>query len=265
METCARCGAELGVGRFCLNCGHPVGAPVPEDVAAGELTPAAALSAQRAPWPFWAGVGLAAAVVLAVLVWALVWVLSGDSDPSTASTDQSPSPSPQTPTTQQPPTPGPVLDLTDRVTVTVPATATATTGLDGTPVSFGSSLMLDGDPTTAWRMDGDGTGAKLTIDLEPGFAVTEVGMVNGYAKREAGVDWYPGNRRILVARWRFDGGERVKQTLRQTPQPQTTEVPEVATDKITLTLVRVSPPGTGQWGRDFTAISEIVVNGRRVG
>ncbi|MGZ6754569.1 MAG: NADase-type glycan-binding domain-containing protein [Nocardioides sp.] len=32
METCARCGAPLGVGRFCVNCGHPVDAPVGEPV-----------------------------------------------------------------------------------------------------------------------------------------------------------------------------------------------------------------------------------------
>jgi hypothetical protein len=30
MSTCARCGHELGVGRFCTNCGHPIGQPVPE-------------------------------------------------------------------------------------------------------------------------------------------------------------------------------------------------------------------------------------------
>lgn len=28
MSVCAQCGAELDVGRFCTNCGHPVGAPV---------------------------------------------------------------------------------------------------------------------------------------------------------------------------------------------------------------------------------------------
>jgi hypothetical protein len=35
VDTCARCGAELGVGRFCLNCGHLIGAPVPpgDDIA----------------------------------------------------------------------------------------------------------------------------------------------------------------------------------------------------------------------------------------
>ncbi len=30
MSTCVNCGQELGVGRFCTNCGHPVGAPAPD-------------------------------------------------------------------------------------------------------------------------------------------------------------------------------------------------------------------------------------------
>ena len=29
VDTCVACGAELGVGRFCLNCGHRIGAPAP--------------------------------------------------------------------------------------------------------------------------------------------------------------------------------------------------------------------------------------------
>jgi hypothetical protein len=29
VSVCAQCGAELDIGRFCTNCGHPVGAPVP--------------------------------------------------------------------------------------------------------------------------------------------------------------------------------------------------------------------------------------------
>ena len=32
MDTCTQCGAELGAGRFCTNCGHAVTAPA----AAGE-------------------------------------------------------------------------------------------------------------------------------------------------------------------------------------------------------------------------------------
>ena len=29
VDSCVSCGAELGVGRFCLNCGHPIGVPAP--------------------------------------------------------------------------------------------------------------------------------------------------------------------------------------------------------------------------------------------
>lgn len=35
MEQCARCGHELGIGRFCVNCGHPTAADAAADTAAG--------------------------------------------------------------------------------------------------------------------------------------------------------------------------------------------------------------------------------------
>jgi hypothetical protein len=37
VDSCVSCGAELGVGRFCLNCGHPIGTPAP---ARARLAPA---------------------------------------------------------------------------------------------------------------------------------------------------------------------------------------------------------------------------------
>ena len=51
------CGAELGVGRFCLNCGHPIGAPAPvvqapppapEPVAGSTIPPGAEATRQIA-------------------------------------------------------------------------------------------------------------------------------------------------------------------------------------------------------------------------
>ncbi len=39
MGTCAQCGHELGIGRFCTNCGHPVGAPASRDTSAPRATP----------------------------------------------------------------------------------------------------------------------------------------------------------------------------------------------------------------------------------
>lgn len=33
MTLCARCGHELGIGRYCTNCGHRIGEPVPPEAA----------------------------------------------------------------------------------------------------------------------------------------------------------------------------------------------------------------------------------------
>ena len=39
VDRCVACGAELGVGRFCLNCGHPVGVPAPAVVEHPPIAP----------------------------------------------------------------------------------------------------------------------------------------------------------------------------------------------------------------------------------
>ena len=75
--------------------------------------------------------------------------------------------------------------------------------------------MRDGNPTTAWRTAGDGTGAVITITLPEPTVVTRVGLVNGYAKQVAGVDWYPNNRRILAVTWGFDNGTHARADLRR--------------------------------------------------
>jgi hypothetical protein len=36
VSVCAQCGAELGIGRFCTNCGHPVGAPATDPALPSE-------------------------------------------------------------------------------------------------------------------------------------------------------------------------------------------------------------------------------------
>ena len=61
---------------------------------------------------------------------------------------------------------------------------------------------------------------------EPGV-VTRVGLINGYAKQVAGVDWYPNNRRILAVTWGFDDGSIVEQTFAERPDMQRLKVPPV--------------------------------------
>ncbi len=46
---------------------------------------------------------------------------------------------------------------------------------------------------------------------------------------------------------------------------QLMKVPPVETSTVTVTITSVTPPGSGNLGRDYTAISEISVIGRRAG
>ncbi len=344
MDSCVACGAELGVGRFCLNCGHPIGAPAPAPApapaappapprapaAASDSAPASVEPQQpvempvqaadptpvpptgpveappvdrppaddarpaRSAWdprddllPYeevddlaaddpvrgWAwAVWVAFAVALVVLVVVLIRVLGTDGDATESDSDTATDASSATAPVEDPSVSsdaprgvGKRLDLADSATFGVPATAPATTDLDGTLVAYEASQMADGNPATTWRTTGDATGAQVVITLaEPGV-VTRVGLVNGYAKQVAGVDWYPNNRRILAVTWTFDDGTEVEQTFAERPAMQRMKVPAVETSTVTLTLTSVTPPGSGNLGRDYTAISEVSVIGRRAG
>jgi hypothetical protein len=157
------------------------------------------------------------------------------------------------------------LDLAEGASFEVPGTAPPTTDLDGNLVAYVASQMGDGNPATTWRVAGDATGRQVVVTLaEPGV-INRVGLVNGYAKQVAGVDWYPNNRRILAVTWRFDDGTEVEQTFAERAAMQMLKVPPVETSSVTITITSVTPPGGGSLGRDYTAISEVSLIGRRAG
>ena len=219
-------------------------------------------------WLAW----VAFAVALVVLVVVLIRVLGTDGDATAADpgTGMSSAGTPveEDPSGSSPDAPrgvGKRLDLADSATFGVPATAPATTDLDGTLVAYEASQMADGNPATTWRTAGDATGGQVVITLaEPGV-VNRVGLVNGYAKKVAGVDWYPNNRRILAVTWTFEDGTEVEQTFAERPAMQLMKVPPVETSTVTVTITSVTPQGSGNLGRDYTAISEVSVIGRRAG
>lgn len=279
MDNCARCGADLGVGRFCLNCGHPVGAPVaPGDELVG---PRAALETDASAgaaydldddllpgrsWLAWVG----AAVAVLVLLVVLASCLGGGAEPASdqqrttpGATSQETGSAPQDSPSDEPDL-GRKRNLARTAVVTVPATARPTTDLDGEVVDYEAENMLDGDPRTAWRMPGDGTGREVTLRVQPGFAIVEVGLVNGYAKQVGGVDWYPNNRRVEAVAWIFDDGSSSRQVLIDQRIPQTRRIVATASREVRLVLESVSEPGDGSLGRDYTAISDVVVVGRRI-
>ncbi|QSR31715.1 hypothetical protein CFI00_14620 [Nocardioides sp. S5] len=219
-------------------------------------------------WAVW----VAFAVALVVLVVVLIRVLGTDGD-ATASDPGTDPTSAGAPVEEDPsdaandvPTGvGKRLDLADSATFGVPATAPATNDLDGTLVAYEASQMADGNPATTWRTAGDATGGQVVITLSEPGVVTRVGLVNGYAKQVAGVDWYPNNRRILAVTWTFDDGTEVEQTFAERPAMQLLKLPPVETSTVTVTITSVTPPGSGTLGRDYTAISEVSVIGRRAG
>jgi hypothetical protein len=302
--NCATCGHELGIGRFCTNCGQPVPGRHPEAAPTsaapvvppptGQLPPAARYplfadgtpptqvtpgfppppppppfappppERRRTGWLPW----VVALVVVALIagIGAALLVAGGGSSDDTARQQQTPvtdggSPGP---TDGEPaPAPGDVVDLTGGTTAQVPATAPPSRDRENHPVTFDAENMLDGRPRTAWRMPGDGTGLTVTFDLGRTVELSEVGLINGYAKVDGGDDWYHGNRRIESVQWELDDGTVVTQDLGDQQTIQTLKIGPVETRTVKLHLTTVSAPGKGPNGRDFTAISDVLLRGTR--
>jgi hypothetical protein len=263
VTTCARCGHELGIGRFCLNCGHPAGEPVPADEPRFDVPDDAPLPDQAgsgAPswltsWPT-----LAIGAVLVVILFAvLASCLGGDDEPAVGdAATETASPEAEA----QPARP---VDLTSTLRVTAPPAAPATTDLDGQLVAYEPRRMLDASPATSWRTAGDATGETLTFTLAEPSTIRRVGLINGYARQVPSgaslVDWYPNNRRITAVEWVFDDGTVVRQDLVEKPKLQRLTIDPVTTSTVQLRLLRVTPPGPGALGRDYTAISDILIAG----
>ena len=132
-------------------------------------------------------------------------------------------------------------------------------------MAYPPANMLDDDLATAYRMPGDASGETVVFTLPEEAEISEVGLVNGYAKKDAGgsrtVDWYPLNRRILKVEWVFDDGTTIPQDLRTEPVLQTIVVDKVRTSTISLRILEVSPPGAGALRKNATAISDVLLRG----
>lgn len=159
--------------------------------------------------------------------------------------------------------PGPVGDATSLIRrIKVPGTAPASTDAQtGEPVTFEADHLNDDDETTCWRVAGDATGGTLTVKFDEPVQVSEVGMVNGYAKSYPGYDGYRLNRRVLEVSWVFDDGTSVTQELGEDRAMQSMPVTPTWTKRLTIEIVEVSPPGEGPLGKDYTAISELLIEG----
>ena len=143
----------------------------------------------------------------------------------------------------------------------VPETAPPNEDVSGNLVRYEARNMLDGVAETCWRMPGSGADDEIVFTFQAPVEVTEVGLINGYAKTSGDFDWYNGNRRILEVEWVFDDGTVVEQSLDSTRKLQSVPVEAVTTSTVTLRLLEVSDPGSGRSARDYTAISDVTLVG----
>lgn len=215
--------------------------------------------------PGWVPWAIGASIVL-VLVGALAVLAAflGGDDPDSSATETDPASAGG----EAPPSAA-VEDLTRTLSVTAPPAAPPSVDLDGQRVTYRPRHMLDGVPDTVWRTAGDATGATVTFSLPGASSVRRVGIINGNARQVSTgadvVDWYPQNRRITRVEWVFDDGTAVQQDLSEKTKLQRLTIEPVTTTSVQLRVLAVTAPGAGQLGRDFTAISDVLIAGTPAG
>jgi hypothetical protein len=129
----------------------------------------------------------------------------------------------------------------------------------GDVTSYEVAKAYDGDPSTTWRVRGDGSGQSITFTFAKPTRVTEVGVVAGYVKTDpcSGTDRFVQLRRLVNITWQFDGGINTPQTVDPTAKTMQTVNVNVVTAKVTLEIDKVTPSG----GIDFTPVSEVTLIG----
>lgn len=176
-------------------------------------------------------------------------------------TDTASDATPEAEPSETPPASTGPIDLARYAAATVPTTADPNEDVAGNLVRYEARNMLDGVPETCWRMPGSGAGEEIVFQFEAPVEITEVGLVNGYAKTSGDFDWYNGNRRVLEVEWAFDDGTTVSQRLEESRELQSQPIDAVTSSTVTLRLLDVSSPGTGRSSRDYTAISDVTLVG----
>jgi hypothetical protein len=178
-------------------------------------------------------------------------------DMSQALTDGKAVPASDTTSAPPPPTAPPTaVDLEVR-DISAPTSSDPVDDGCGGTLSFGPGHLVDGADDSAWRMDGDGTGATLTLQMEGPRRVLSVGLVPGFDHVDChGTDRFPLGRRITEATWEFDDGSTASQDLMDVGTMQSIPV-DVTTSSVRLHIDGVTADPT----QDYTAISELGVRG----
>lgn len=144
------------------------------------------------------------------------------------------------------------------------AESTAPDGIDAgdNPVSYDADNLVDGRLDTTWRTNGDATGQSLALSFDEPVVLTQIGLVNGYAKVDPydGTDRYSQERRVLSVTWTFEDGTTIAQELVDgSREVQAISVPPTRTSQVSVRITATTDPGEA--GYDYTAVAEIVLLG----
>jgi hypothetical protein len=142
----------------------------------------------------------------------------------------------------------------------IKASSTADPSPDGQGnlIEFNAEKMLDNNPKTAWRAEGDGEGIIITMKWSQRAHFRKVGLDPGwdFTDPNSGDERFLQNRTIDNVTWFFvgSGKDPQRQSFKQEPKVQTIDVDAVA-QVVTLKINGTLAPQQGD--RDFTAISDI--------
>ena len=230
-------------------------------------------------------VAVAAVALLVVVIGFVVHLASGGSTVATTSTptgkasvggptpsksgSQSPSPSAAADPirgTAEPGLPASADDIAATAHITTPPSTTGHVDASGRTATYPPEAMNDTDPSTAWRMDGDGTGAKITLSFPRVVTVTGLALDPGFDKVGKHQDRWPENRRISSATFTADDGSAftigfvTDPHLPASQRLQTFMLPTpVTTRTISVQIDATVPAARGIF--DTTAISRLAVLG----
>lgn len=209
--------------------------------------------------------GLAVAIVLALVIWHSLFLRDPNAPAAAASASPSATAVPRPSATPTRTTATGTLagaPYQGKIRPAKVARAHASCGQHGlrTPtkeiVNFQAAQAIDGRPDTAWRCSGNGTGRTLTVTLRSSSKIVAIGLIPGYAGIDPllGTDAFLRDRRVIRVRWSIGGG-----TIEQTLQPgdrhlQLLRIPATATDTVTMTILLTTSAGADEF-----AVSDIAV------
>lgn len=148
------------------------------------------------------------------------------------------------------------------VATSATASCTAPAGRDasGLYVTYDPANVLDNQPTTAWRCDGDAVNQSLEFTFAPGAQLVGVGIVNGYAKSAGTTSLYDQYRRVISVRWDLPDGSWFAQNLSENSRAvQQLMIPPVQINGVVrLTILASTAPGQrGEPSSDAVLLSTV--------